>query len=449
MMHRLVENENCPSLTSQPTHSSSMCNTMYWNICHRISKLIERLMAPDQENNEAPVMLVDTKENDQMFIIIESHDLASTPCSNITSKDQLSMPDELNFVLSTQKGDAPVNEQSFLLNNESQGNHGAGKSRITTPSARAALHMEPRLTLSARGVFQSTRRRLANQERENKICRKLTCSTCSQVFHSRAILSRHFRTKHHSGVKCKQTRTSKQTAERLFAGEKEGRITLACESCGKCYRSAQCLAMHQLAHRGIKPFLCDSCGRGFHAQATLDRHVMLRHTDRRPFVCDRCGKGFVASSRLARHVETHDPTARGRYACETCGADFANAGNLLRHRRLHSSRPRPYSCDKCGKSFTQKTSLSAHSAVHDLEARRVTAKTCPICGKTLSKAANLDRHIQQLHHPRRRQALISEATSTSLRNDVQTALAAEDDFEIGREDTTAFDEAYVFTKRDA
>jgi len=175
-----------------------------------------------------------------------------------------------------------------------------------------------------------------------------------------------------------------------------------CDKCGKHYRSARYLQAHRLSHRGLKPLLCDSCGRGFYARVNLNRHILLRHhhggspTVLR-HVCDRCGKGFVAAARLRRHVaEMHDETSRLRHACDVCRATFANAGNLRRHRQLHSAEPRPYICEKCQRRFTQKSSLSAHNRVHDSEARQRAMCVCPVCGKQLSKSTNLRKHLR--HH---------------------------------------------------
>jgi len=51
----------------------------------------------------------------------------------------------------------------------------------------------------------------------------------------------------------------------------------ACSQCGKRYQSTRYLQTHQLSHGGLKPLLCDTCGRGFYALVNLKRHVLLRH----------------------------------------------------------------------------------------------------------------------------------------------------------------------------
>lgn len=178
--------------------------------------------------------------------------------------------------------------------------------------------------------------------------------------------------------------------------------THACDRCGKHYRSARYLHAHQMSHRGLKPLLCDSCGRGFYGVVNLRRHILLRHDGATTLrhVCDRCGKGFVAAARLKRHItEMHDEAGRGQHCCNVCGATFANAGNLQRHVRLHSAVPRPYVCELCNRSFTQKSSLQAHGRLHDSEARRLAVCVCPVCGKQLSKSTNLHKHLR-LHAPR-------------------------------------------------
>lgn len=346
---------------------------------------------------------LDTKDssgNEATFIVIESHDeqMPSRGASkeHDTGQQQLSECDVTNQELRCETGEA------FPLKTDASSSS-VIMSRISTRGRRLlgakSQHLagQRRHTVVRKAMRRSTSSGINNITKDTRF----VCSMCSKIFRSHTLFSWHFSTEHqndvsNAGAASARSDLSTISVRRLGRSEAE-RTPANCDLCGKCFRSARCLAVHQLAHRGIKPFLCDECGRGFHAQATLSRHVMLRHTERRPFVCDRCGKGFVARSRLARHAETHDPSARGRHSCHECGASFANAGNLLRHRRLHSDTPRPYACDKCGRSFTQKTSLSAHAAVHDPDARRWAARTCPICGKTLSKAANLGRHLQRHH----------------------------------------------------
>jgi len=214
-----------------------------------------------------------------------------------------------------------------------------------------------------------------------------------------------------SSTGCDERVVSKSPADRpspVSHGAQQSDVALpqshphACERCGKHYRSERYLHAHQLSHRGLKPLLCDSCGRGFYGLVNLRRHVLLRHEGGTALrhVCDRCGKGFVAASRLKRHItDMHDEAGRGQHCCSVCQATFANAGNLQRHVRLHSAVPRPYVCELCRRSFTQKSSLKAHGRLHDSEARRLAVCVCPVCGKQLSKSTNLRKHLR-LHAPR-------------------------------------------------
>lgn len=61
---------------------------------------------------------------------------------------------------------------------------------------------------------------------------------------------------------------------------------------------------------------------------------MKRHAGIRPHVCDTCGKGFTESRDLVKHIRTH--TGEKPYECEFCGKSFTQAGHLRAHRRIHS-----------------------------------------------------------------------------------------------------------------
>nr|CAD7409421.1 unnamed protein product [Timema cristinae] len=108
-------------------------------------------------------------------------------------------------------------------------------------------------------------------------------------------------------------------------------------------------------------------GQGYMRQAkapkrksTLVNHRLI-HSGVKPHMCDACGKCFTQKSQLSKHVLTH--SGRRPHGCEECGKRFTEKYNLITHSLIHSGL-RPHKCDECGKCFIQKGDLTKHSLTH-------------------------------------------------------------------------------------
>lgn len=108
--------------------------------------------------------------------------------------------------------------------------------------------------------------------------------------------------------------------------------------------------------KGLKPFECNLCGRGFYDEKALHSHKSI-HTGLKQFKCNDCGKMFTTANILQQHSKKHLPMRPHR--CSECPRDFHTANELRIHFRMHTQE-QPYLCCQCGKKFTRKTHLNIH-----------------------------------------------------------------------------------------
>ena len=113
---------------------------------------------------------------------------------------------------------------------------------------------------------------------------------------------------------------------------------------------------------GELPFACDKSGKRFQKK-NLARHSRI-YTGVRPHVCNKCGRGFIEKHNLSNHMRVHK--GDWRFVCEEYGNQFMYKQNLVKHIILDMVE-KPFFCNECGEIFTQKQHLTKHSRIHTKE----------------------------------------------------------------------------------
>ncbi|CAN0448793.1 unnamed protein product, partial [Ectocarpus sp. 8 AP-2014] len=159
------------------------------------------------------------------------------------------------------------------------------------------------------------------------------------------------------------------------------RKKLSCPRDGCPYMAddASLMKLHELRHKGIRPFSCyvDGCPYKAYTASALKIHEMT-HTGEKPHVCDigQCRQAFTQTSALNRHKRMLHPggirvlvpptkKTRRLLACDVGGCPYTT--RRPDHMDLHEKRHRgekTFSCDTCPYMAVTKNELTVHQSTH-------------------------------------------------------------------------------------
>ncbi|XP_050079648.1 zinc finger protein draculin [Anopheles maculipalpis] len=209
---------------------------------------------------------------------------------------------------------------------------------------------------------------------------------------------------------------------------KQNRRALNCDLCDRKFRSQDRLEGHIREHQGLKPALCQICGKSFTDWKNLKRHKDEKHLQRNQgvFRCDYegCTSSFSSSKVLNAHKKRHDPNyvkpVPKPCICETCGITYSSKGALKKHLYIHTGGM-PFHCEKCNKSYPTayklKVHIMRHQGIKNYECsycglKKTTADelklhmnyhtkekvfNCHFCGQTFLTSGNFSRHVKLVH----------------------------------------------------
>jgi KRAB domain-containing zinc finger protein len=165
-----------------------------------------------------------------------------------------------------------------------------------------------------------------------------------------------------------------------------------CRYCGKMFGTNALKNKHQFMYHELK-YECTLCEKKYGQKGMLDNH-MRTHTGEKPFVCETCGAGFHVRGNLNKHIrETHTAKTMSRdHHCDQCGRAFLTSSTLKKHIRTVHSDVRAFVCEECGKNYKSNDALKSHTETH-----KGIKIPCQYCTLTFSTKSHYRRHCKRKH----------------------------------------------------
>ncbi|XP_051796341.1 ras-responsive element-binding protein 1 isoform X2 [Acanthochromis polyacanthus] len=87
--------------------------------------------------------------------------------------------------------------------------------------------------------------------------------------------------------------------------------------------------------------------------------------DSSAYICPLCDKNCQTQHQLTMHIRQHNAdTGATDHSCSICGKCLSSASSLDRHMLVHSGE-RPYKCNVCGQTFTTNGNMHRHMKIHE------------------------------------------------------------------------------------
>ncbi|XP_063154938.1 ras-responsive element-binding protein 1 isoform X2 [Candoia aspera] len=97
--------------------------------------------------------------------------------------------------------------------------------------------------------------------------------------------------------------------------------------------------------------------------------------DKSSYTCPLCEKICTTQHQLTMHIRQHNTDTGGTdHSCSICGKSLSSASSLDRHMLVHSGE-RPYKCSVCDQSFTTNGNMHRHMKIHEKDPTGATSTT--------------------------------------------------------------------------
>jgi uncharacterized C2H2 Zn-finger protein len=240
----------------------------------------------------------------------------------------------------------------------------------------------------------------------------LTCDYCSDTFDIKSKLIFHI--KNH--VAKSDTNTQCQICAKTFTNRHFLQIhmmshddtLLPCAICGKQVKP-QCLVNHvRQVHTTVKVLACEICGKAFKTKQNLREHQKYHN---KAFQCELCGRNFARSTDLNDHMVGHESPESLR--CGVCGVQLADPRALKKHVvKMHVNRvngamvvEKKFKCGLCEYACSVQNNLKVHMKKHErFEAKckaNPDAIRCEPCSSVFGSELLLKMHNMKVHSDER------------------------------------------------
>jgi KRAB domain-containing zinc finger protein len=216
--------------------------------------------------------------------------------------------------------------------------------------------------------------------------KRYSCHICGQSNTSSSHLNRHILRKHHNG-----------------------KMTCMIPGCWYTCENSQQMEIHRkTGHASFVFTSCHLCGKEYYSETLFQKHVKAHKTKKEGvFKCLewKCKKTFSVPLKLMAHMKQHCGVDK---KCKIANCSFTSPtnGELLIHMSyMHSIWQ--YTCKFCDKGFDKLGNLRGHEKRHT--AGKSGVMKCSLCIHTCKSAAELKKHVKEIHF----KALMGENNSVS------------------------------------
>nr|XP_055058250.1 ras-responsive element-binding protein 1 isoform X1 [Misgurnus anguillicaudatus]XP_055058251.1 ras-responsive element-binding protein 1 isoform X1 [Misgurnus anguillicaudatus] len=136
--------------------------------------------------------------------------------------------------------------------------------------------------------------------------------------------------------------------------------------------------------------------------------------DRSSFICPLCNKNCMTQHQLTMHIRQHNTDSGGTdHSCSICGKALSSASSLDRHMLVHSGE-RPYKCNICNQTFTTNGNMHRHMKIHEKDANSTSTPSSSPLNKrrrpSVKRKPSVDEEGEQADEPPIKKVMLMQTT---------------------------------------